>query len=382
VQIFKTPKNVIRPLLGLAATVVAVAALAPAGASAAVTIGSDLSATANTNLCSAGEPCTYSQYSLPGRQVTSPVDGVAVRWRIKSGSAGGAVRLRVLKPAGGTTFTGAGTSDAGTTVAGVSPYFAARLPLKAGDYIGVDNASSALIFSSVAPGGSVMLGWRNPLPGLPDGSTQPANVNQAWELLLQADIEADGDGDGYGDETQDACPLDPTAHVAPCPTPTTTGGGGTTQPGTTADTTAPMISGVAVIPSRFVVGRESTATGAKRRPRAAVGTTIAYSLTENAAVKLTIEQALPGRKARRSCARLSRRNRKARKCTRYKRRGELVRSGGQGDNAVPFSGRIGKRRLPPGKYRVTIVATDAAGNASQPGLARFTILAPGKGKQK
>ena len=39
-----------------------------------------------------------------------------------------------------------------------------------------------------------------------------------------------------------------------------------------------------------------------------------------------------------------------------------------------FSGRIGKRRLAPGRYRFVVTAIDAAGNRSAPRTISFTIL--------
>ena len=45
-----------------------------------------------------------------------------------------------------------------------------------------------------------------------------------------------------------------------------------------------------------------------------------------------------------------------------------------GATAVPFSGRIGRRALKPGKYRVTVVVADAAGNRSKPRSIGFRVV--------
>jgi streptogramin lyase len=185
--------------------------------------------------------------------------------------------------------------------------------------------------------------------------------------------------------------------VDPPPTPPSTGGGGgggggtTTTPTTTTTTTTPpapgpengvpQVSNVLVRPDRFIAGPQATAVAAAKKPaRGPVGTTFTVMLSKDATAKLVIEQALPGRKTRTSCARPSRRNRKAKKCTRYKKRGTLTRTGLKGENAVPFSGRVGQKRLPSGKYRVGISATDSLGQTGLPQYATFTILAPGKAK--
>jgi hypothetical protein len=43
-------------------------------------------------------------------------------------------------------------------------------------------------------------------------------------------------------------------------------------------------------------------------------------------------------------------------------------------NRIRFTGRVGRRAVRPGRYRVMATAIDAAGNRSVPGLVRFQIL--------
>ncbi|HEX6652858.1 MAG TPA: hypothetical protein VF072_08955 [Thermoleophilaceae bacterium] len=45
-----------------------------------------------------------------------------------------------------------------------------------------------------------------------------------------------------------------------------------------------------------------------------------------------------------------------------------------GANRRRFSGRIGRKRLKPGRYRATLVARDPAGNASHPKRLKFRIV--------
>jgi hypothetical protein len=52
----------------------------------------------------------------------------------------------------------------------------------------------------------------------------------------------------------------------------------------------------------------------------------------------------------------------------------LTRHGLAGANKVPFSGRIGRRALPAGRYRAKIVASVPGAKASAPRSVRFTIL--------
>jgi hypothetical protein len=176
-------------------------AFAPS-ASGAITIGSDLSSAGSPASCPFGD-CTVAQTSLPGRQVASPIDGVVVLWRVRNATSPAPVRFRILRPAPGGAFTGVGSAE--------TPGFSCpsictvnvRLPIRAGDLIGVDaprGASAGVRTTAKAVVGS----WS---PFLAEGETRTPTASASdLELLLNADVEADADGDGYGDDTQDLCP--------------------------------------------------------------------------------------------------------------------------------------------------------------------------------
>jgi hypothetical protein len=152
--------------------------------------------------------------------------------------------------------------------------------------------------------------------------------------------------------------------------------------GPAGDTNAPGVS-AASIGKKFAVAKGSTPiTGQasrKRKRKVKRGTTIRYTLSEAAKVTLRFERKLKGRRVKkgkkRVCAKPTRKNRKKRKCTRYKRAGKtLVRTSKAGKNKVKFSGRIAKKALKRGSYRLTIVATDAAGNKSKAKRLNFKIV--------
>jgi hypothetical protein len=69
---------------------------------------------------------------------------------------------------------------------------------------------------------------------------------------------------------------------------------------------------------------------------------------------------------------------KAKKISKGKGRGKvgkIVRkSKGKGRHKVNFRKKIGKRKLRPGVYRATIVATDKAGNRSKVRRLKFRII--------
>jgi Domain of unknown function DUF11 len=199
-----------RSRIGLAAA--ALALTLPAAAHAATTVGSVAgTAEENSQLCPDETLCTVLGDTVIG------ANGVITGWHLKSGSVGNEVRLRVLRPAGGGKFTGAGTG-APQRITREDPFvndYPERVPVDAGDILGLEAASQPLVFSNAA--GTVRA--FNPSP--PDGATVAPTGTEpgARHLLISADVEPDGDDDGWGDETQDACPAAPDRHVAPCAGP-------------------------------------------------------------------------------------------------------------------------------------------------------------------
>jgi PKD domain-containing protein len=143
-------------------------------------------------------------------------------------------------------------------------------------------------------------------------------------------------------------------------------------PVTAPDTTPPTIRSLSLTRKRFAVGARATAliAAAKRRAR---GTTIRYTISEAATVKVYLSRVVSGRRATRggSC---STRARSGRRCTRFRMEGALTRQAPAGARRLGFSGRLGRKALRPGRYRVTVVAIDAAGNRSRSRSTRFTLV--------
>jgi hypothetical protein len=149
-------------------------------------------------------------------------------------------------------------------------------------------------------------------------------------------------------------------------------------PPVVTDTTAPTFSGVSETNKVFAVGKGATPISARKR-RVKVGTTFRFTLSEAASVKLVIAQRQPGRRVKKACKKPSHKNRRAKRCTRLVKKGTLTRAGKAGANSVKFTGRIGHRALKPGSYRVSITATDAAGNKSKPKTLSFRVVRPARG---
>jgi Tol biopolymer transport system component len=142
-------------------------------------------------------------------------------------------------------------------------------------------------------------------------------------------------------------------------------------PGPGTDVRAAVISRLSLSSRRF--RRGSALPRLSQRVR--VGTTIRFNLDEAARASFTFHRMLKGRRAGRRCVKPNRRNRRARRCTRFVRAGSFSLNANAGANRVRFQGRLSRsRRLRPGKYRLTLGARDAAGNRSRSRTTTFTIV--------
>jgi hypothetical protein len=174
----------------------AIALFSPSGA-AAVTIGSDLAPNGGNSPCAGGMPCTQAQTALPGAQITSPVDGTVVRWRLRPGQTGisaSNVRLRVLRPAGGGLFATVSSSTTQTTGVFGTPTtltFPTQQPVRTGDNIGIDilsNPGNLTIETAGLLSGYTIVRWQPPVA---DGiaSSPNSTFTNSHELLLNADVD-------------------------------------------------------------------------------------------------------------------------------------------------------------------------------------------------
>ena len=134
----------------------------------------------------------------------------------------------------------------------------------------------------------------------------------------------------------------------------------------------PVVSDTKVSPSTFRLG--SLLPTFTRKPP--VGTTISFKLSEAAKTTLTFAQPTTGRKVGKRCVAVTRANRKKPKCTIPNVRGTLTFNAHAGTNRVRFQGRLSRsKKLKPGRYTLTITATDSAGNRSNAKATSFTIVA-------
>jgi hypothetical protein len=150
--------------------------------------------------------------------------------------------------------------------------------------------------------------------------------------------------------------------------------GGTTTP-PPVDRVKPVVSRASLTNTTFRRSAASTAISAAARKRARLGTTLRFTLSETSTVTVRFEQRTTGRKVGRTCRKATRKLRRRKACTRSVKRGMLTRKALKaGANRIAFTGRLGRKALPLGRYRATVVATDAAGNRSTPKLLAFRIV--------
>jgi hypothetical protein len=327
--------------------------LVPALAQAATTFGSRLNHDpANSGECATFDAtCTLVSFIHPSDPNGdpyaggAPVDGVITKFRIRAYITTEAqqVTFRVAD----ITRDAADDSTALATAAGSGPTvtlqvnedaleapiqeFAGRLPVKKGQHLAID--AGKYVQATVNDSGDKFSYVYS--PPLVDGSGARGSTESTGELLVQASIEPDADGDGFGDETQDQCASQATTQGA-------------------CDTTAPGVTGLKV-----------------------AGGKVFYTLSEAATVQLQLAKKVPGRKVGRKCVKQTPQNKTRKRCPRFRNIGAAFNGpGAAGPNKVTLPNG---KKLKPGVYRVTMTATDAAGNKATK-IVKFTVAKKKKKK--
>ena len=153
------------------------------------------------------------------------------------------------------------------------------------------------------------------------------------------------------------------------------GGGGGGEKGGPGGTLV-SLRGYGLSRSTFAAASKgASVASAARRRKPKVGTRVSYTLSEPATVRFTVERAAKGRRVQGKCRKPTRKNRRRKRCVRYRGlRGSFEHSGQAGRNSFKFTGRLRGRKLRPGRYRLVARARDAAGNKSKPKRVRFRIV--------
>lgn len=142
----------------------------------------------------------------------------------------------------------------------------------------------------------------------------------------------------------------------------------------------PVVSALAISPTRFHRGRHAAVLASTHRPKprttGTTGTTISFQLSTAASVTLSFQRAVPGQLAGHSCLTPSAKRRHAHRCTRYTPvSGALTLAAHAGANRIHFEGALsGGATLSLGSYRLALTASDAAGHTMAPQHPTLTLL--------
>lgn len=131
--------------------------------------------------------------------------GVIVHWnvRVESGLSPLAQQLGVFRAVnGGAEYTKVAESPLETF--GGNPEaeaFATRIPVQAGDYVGLHGPVETFVCGGQAGASSPLFEG-----GIAIGETKAFKTESEFRSPVSAVVEFDADGDGYGDSSQDGCP--------------------------------------------------------------------------------------------------------------------------------------------------------------------------------
>ena len=149
----------------------------------------------------------FLQPQSPGSAYVIPDDGVVTSWshRASEVSPVANAQLTIARDAGSGNYTVIAQGAKEAIVPAEMNTFATRVPVAAGDLLGIGTAPSGGACVRFADGG---YGAAYGDDDLTPGTTAPFTAQTGLQIDVSAVVEPDADADGYGDESQDACPSD------------------------------------------------------------------------------------------------------------------------------------------------------------------------------
>jgi hypothetical protein len=193
---------------GIAAGCLAAAAYASPATAQTTTIGADVNhAVTNSGACSGGgveanRPCLTLTTAFEGRPVTAPCDGTVTTFRINGFPTANTYRLRAVNRDGSRGSGGGATATATSQtvsldIDGVNT-FSASMPIKLGQYVGLDfmnSTASGVRFFFGGPSGGVQhsVYYSFPADGAPPDDL---TLNEFSSYLYNADVTCTAPGDG------------------------------------------------------------------------------------------------------------------------------------------------------------------------------------------
>jgi hypothetical protein len=240
------------------------------------------------------------------------------------------------------------------------------------------NAAQGKVYVFTRPGG----GWTT---GTAQGELTAADGAPGDELGFAVAVSSDGSTlVGGAPSATLAQPLEGASYVftppgsiplGPPVNPPVYGKPGPSSGASAPGSGSPAASGESISPSSFEAAPSGPSAASARRRK--YGARVTYTLNMATEVGFTVRQRQPGRYTgkgrKRRCVVRTRKNAKAKKCTRVVTlHGSFARSGLAGANSFRFTGRLGGKTLKPGTY--ALVATPMAnGKAGHAATATFRI---------
>jgi hypothetical protein len=142
------------------------------------------------------------QSGSPGSSYSAPFAGVITSWSHQAGPTPTPLRLKVARPVGGNEFTIIGESSFHSpTPNQLNTYADVRVPVRAGDVLGLSIATSGGDCIRTLPGYELYSGEPDAPPGMTVAFSQ---FDADFQMDVSASLEPDCDQDGFGDDTQDS----------------------------------------------------------------------------------------------------------------------------------------------------------------------------------
>jgi uncharacterized repeat protein (TIGR01451 family) len=176
-------------------------------ASAATTIGQNGIAAADAT-CGRGNTFIQTGTAAGVPSYAAPAGGgIITAWSFFAGSTPGEQdKLKVVRgTATADQFFVVGEGALETMTPSALNTFLVRIPVQAGDRLGLYTADGNDCVSTHTPGNTDdFIGSADPAPGTTATGIPESSSGEAYNI--SARVEPDADGDGWGDETQDKCP--------------------------------------------------------------------------------------------------------------------------------------------------------------------------------
>jgi hypothetical protein len=148
-----------------------------------------------------------------------------------------------------------------------------------------------------------------------------------------------------------------------------TGGGGGTGAG------PHFVGGLKLSSTTFAAAASGLSVAPSAKRKVPIGTKVTFTVDAATTVRFGVERAVAGRRSGKRCVKPTKKNRHARKCTRYVRlRGSFDLIAFSGKTSFKFTGRLKGKKLPVGKYRLVGAAFNSAGKTSDTRRAAFRIV--------